>query len=721
MKFYKVTFFLLLSVSTSLFAEKEISLEDIFLYYKFSPQTVSIPRSMNDGKTFTSLKNGREIVKYSFETGNELEILFSLKECPIDGIVKIDDYSFSDNEMKLLLTTEIQHIYRHSYIAEYYIYDIGKKTIDKVFDAKIQLARISPDGSQVAFVFRNNIYLKNLENNQVKQITFDGEHAAIINGMPDWVYEEEFTLIDGLEWSPDSKKLAYYRFDETRVREYQLVFENIPYPEWYKYKYPKSGEENSTVSIYVFNTENNETVKMETGENTDVYFPRIKWTADPGQLCIIRLNRRQNKAELLSVNAFTGACNIIYTEVDERYISEFTDDFATFLSDNQHVLILSEKDGFQHIYLYDLEGKLVSQLTSGNWEVDEFYGIDEKTNTVYYSSTEVSPLERHIYSININNKKKQKLSNEKGINSALFSTSFDYYLNSYTSATTPLTISVNDKNGKQLRILEDNSRIKQYAINYNFTDKEIFSFQGPDANTLYGFMYKPSDFNENKKYPLLIYVYGGPESQEVRDEWERRRPWFQYLNQHGYVVACIDNRGTDGRGAEFKKSTYLTLGKLETEDQVAAARYLGSLSYIDADRIGIFGWSYGGTMSLNCLLDAPLLFKVGIAVAPVTNWRFYDTAYTERFMRKPDENEEGYDENSPLFKAQNLQGKLLLIHGIADDNVHIQNSTELVKRLVDYNKQFDMFFYPDKNHGLYGGYTQLNVFAKISDYIIDNL
>lgn len=712
---------LLVTLSLQVFSQNGIKLEDVFSTYKFQPRSVRGLTSIADGKHYSVIENGTQIAVYDYKTGKNKQVIFSLINNPIEGESQISSYEFSDDESCLLFSTSKDYIFRYTFLTSFYVYDRNTKELTEVFERKQQYAKISPNGKSVAFVVDNNLFVKDINTKKTVQITHDGMQTQIINGMPDWVYEEEFSLKNGFEWSPDSRQIAYYRFDESNVKEFQLTMYSSLYPDYFRYKYPKAGEDNSIVTINVYTLESQKNIVMDTGDETDIYFPRIKWTAHPNELCIIRLNRLQNKAELLIANSNTGKIRIFYKEEDDQYISEFSDDFATFLADGKHVLILSEKDGFMHFYIYSADGKLLNQVTKGIWEVDEFLGVDEKNKLIYYSSTEVSPLERHIYSISYDGKEVKKLSNSKGTHHAVFSSSFDYYIDYYSGSNMPLNVTLRDKKGKSIRELEANPYLNKLSQEHHFTQKELFSFTGPSGDDLYGFMYKPQNFDSNKKYPVVIYVYGGPESQDVLDSWDRNQPWFQYLNQQGYIVACIDNRGTNGRGEAFKKATYMQLGKYETEDQIAFAKYLSALDYIDAERIGIFGWSYGGYMTLLCLMKGSDVFKMGIAVAPVTNWRFYDTIYTERFMRKPQDNTDGYDLNSPINHIEKLKGKLLLIHGTTDDNVHVQNSMMLIDKLVQYNKDFDMYFYPNKNHGIYGGNTRLHLFTHISDYIFENL
>jgi dipeptidyl-peptidase-4 len=459
---------------------------------------------------------------------------------------------------------------------------------------------------------------------------------------------------------------------------------------------------------------------MNTGKQADRYIPRIKWLPDSKDLCILLLNRRQNRADFYIANTVSGSSRIFHTESDEKYLPEFSDNFISF-PDTTEALILSDKDGFQHIYRYSINGNLINQVTKGFWEVDEFLGYNASEQTIYYSSTEASPLQRQVYSISIDGANKQQLTHRKGVNRASFCKSFDYFILAHSNANTPHEVGIFDKTGKLVRKLTENIRVKQLKEEYGFTGKEFFQFQNRNGDTLHAYRILPPGFNKKNKYPVLIYTYGGPESQFVMDEWNNNIAWLQLLAQKNYIIVCFDNRGTDGRGAAFKKSTYLQLGKLETEDHIDLVKHLYTYKYIDKNRIGVFGWSYGGYMSLLCLTKAPDYFKMGVSVAPVTNWRFYDTIFTERYMRKPQENTEGYDLNSPNSYTNNLQGKLLLVHGMADDNVHLQNSAVLISNLINSNKQFEMQFYPNRNHSIYGGNTTYHLYERITDYIVENL
>jgi dipeptidyl-peptidase-4 len=703
-------------------SNNQITLEQIFQDYRFYPLSPDKIKSMADGEHYSVLENGTSILKVDYKTGLKKEIVFSTKQLTANIISFIHDYEFNSDETKILLTTQKTFIYRHSYSAFYYIYDLLTNEIiplDK--SGKQQLAVFSPDGQYIAYVRDNNLYYKDLKDNTIVQVTFDGKVNNIINGATDWVYEEEFSLESGFCWSHDSRRIAFYRFDETRVKQFEIMQYHELYPQAYSYKYPKAGDENSVISIHVYDKLKKNTIRMNTGKETDQYIPRIKWAAKPDLLCIIRLNRAQNKVDVMLANAASGESAIIYSEKNKSYVPEINDNFIYFTEDQQSFLILSERSGYFHYYLYSIQGELMNPITQGNWDVDALIGIDFQSRLLYFTSTEESPLQRSIYSVRLDGTHKSRLSDLSGTNTAEFSKTFQYFINTWSNANTPARIMVYEKNGRFIRTIEDNNALLHEMKIHGFTRKEFIKIPGQNDIAYNAYILKPFDFDSTRKYPLLISVYGGPESQEVTDSWDNDLPWYEMLAQHGIIVACIDNRGTGGRGEAFRKSIYLQLGKLETEDQIYAAIYLGSKNWIDENRIGIWGWSYGGYLSLLCLTRAAEIFKMGVAVAPITSWRFYDTIYTERYLRKPNENPEGYDENSPITYAGKLKGKLLLIHGTADDNVHLQHTLELTDRLVKENKQFEMFLYPGKNHNISGGNTRYHLFKMITDFILKNL
>ncbi|MDB5012331.1 MAG: Dipeptidyl-peptidase, partial [Daejeonella sp.] len=587
-------------------------------------------------------------------------------------------------------------------------------------NGKQMFAQFSPDGSKVAFVRENNLFIKDLTSKEEKQITTDGKFNNIINGGTDWVYEEEFTFDRAFFWSPDSKNIAYYKFDESAVPEFSMSMYQDLYPSISKIKYPKAGEKNASVSIHIYNLTKESTIPVDYGTETDIYIPRIKWTTQPDTLCLLKMNRHQNKLEYLFANAATGLAKPALTEQNEYYI-DINDDL-TFLKNGQFILT-SESNGFNHLYIYAADGKLIRQITKGNWEVTKVYGIDEKRGLVYYQSTEKSPLQRDVYSISLNGQKKTRISKTNGTSDATFSADFSYLVLDHSSAATPNYITLNDHNGKMVRLLEDNSEIKNKLAAYNISNKEFITIPASEGVDLNGYIFKPSNFDANKKYPVLMYVYGGPGSQLVADSWsaKQRDLWNTYLAQQGYLIVCVDNRGTGFRGADFKKMTYKQLGKYETIDQINAAKWLATQTYVDAKRIGIWGWSYGGYMSSLCITKGNGVFSTAIAVAPVTTWRFYDSIYTERYLQTPQENPAGYDDNSPINFAKNLKGKFLLVHGTGDDNVHFQNSVMFSEALIQANKQFEQAYYPNKNHGIYGGNTTFHLYTRLTDFILKNL
>ncbi len=710
-----------LIISHILLAQKKIiELEDIWASRTFFQKNVRGIKSMKDGIHYTSLENGDNFVyisKYSYETGDSVELILNSKDI---SDVQFTSYNFSENEEKILITTERESIYRYSSKSAYYIYDRNSKKIEPLSYGKQRLAQFSPDASMVAFVRENNIFIKDLNSNSESQVTKDGEMNKIINGATDWVYEEEFAFDNGMQWNISGTKLAFYRFNEEKVPEFSMdVFMSL-YPKQYQFKYPKAGEVNSSVEIFIFDLNTKKITKANIDTKEEFYIPRIKWTKNENILSVQRMNRHQNQLDFLLVDTKDGSSKSIFSEIDSAYI-DITDNL-TFLNDGNHFIWTSEKSGYNHIYLYDINGKQIRQLTKGDYDITDFYGVDEDNDIVFFSSAERSAMQRDVYSIKLNGKGKKILTNKPGTNYAKFSSSFKFFINEYSDANTPNFFSLLDAQGNEIRILKDNSELKSRLSEFSLSKKEFFEFSTSEGILLNGWMMKPKDFDKTKKYPVFMYLYGGPGSQQVTDAWGGANfMWFQLLTQNGYIVACVDNRGTGARGSVFKKCTYQQLGKLETEDQIEANRYLASLPFVNGSRIGIFGWSYGGYMSSLCLLKGAEYFKMAIAVAPVTNWRYYDSIYTERYMRTPQENASGYDDNSPINHVEKLKGKFLLIHGSADDNVHYQNTMEMSQALVNANKPFEMFIYPNKNHGIYGGNTRLHLFTKMTNFINENL
>ena len=697
--------------------KKNITLDDLWKNYSFFPKNYNSLNSMNNGEHYVSLENselGQELNVYKYKDGEKVRTLFKSDEFDLK---RITNYSFSNDEKKLLFETQSEKIYRYSSRSIYYVYNIFTNKLKKISDDKLMFATFSPAGNKIAYVLDNNIYIHEINSGRTKQVTFDGQKNQIINGASDWVYEEEFGLVRSFEWAPDGEHIAYYKFDETNVKEFSMdLFKGGLYPTQEVFKYPKAGEENSVVRIYFYNLKKDKSTYIYTEKDYE-YIPRIKWTKNSNLLALYGMNRHQNELDFVLADATSNTNRVLFTEKDNYYID--IHDNLTFLPDDNFIWT-SEKDGFNHIYIKGLDGS-EQQITKGNWEVTSFDGVDSDKMELYYRSTEEGSINRTLYVHNLFTDKKRKLSTQIGDNSIKFSDNFKYYLNSYSNANTAPYYTLHKSNGEQLKILEDNAEFNAKMKEFNLSKKEIFSIKTEEAE-LNAWMIKPPNFDSNKKYPLFMFLYGGPGSQQVKNSfgWTNYY-WYQMLAQNGYIVACVDNRGTGGKGSEFKKMTYKELGKYELIDQINAAKYFGNLDYIDSKRIGIQGWSYGGYMSSLAITKGADIFSLAIAVAPVTNWRYYDNIYTERYMQTPQENANGYDENSPINHVDKLKGDYLLIHGSADDNVHVQNSMEMISALVKANKKFDLFIYPDKNHGIYGGNTRLHLYQKMTDFILKNL
>ncbi|MGD1847799.1 MAG: S9 family peptidase [Salibacteraceae bacterium] len=706
-------------------APPEITVRDIWGSRKFSQKSVSGIRSMKDGKHYTRLEDDRgskAIVKYSYETGEKVAVIVAGNEVVPNKNgkpISIENYEFSADEKKVLIATEVESIYRHSTRASYYVYNLSSKKVTLVSAAgKVRLATFSPAGDKVAFVRENNLFVLDINTSETLKCTQDGKSNSIIYGATDWVYEEEFGFDKGFSWAPDGNTIAYYRFDEKDVPEFSMDMYGELYPQPYTYKYPKAGEPNAFARLFFYDLKARSEGRIDIPYDFE-YIPRIKWTRNSSLLCVQIMPRLQNELTYLLANVKDGSVNEILKETSKSYV-EITDDLY-FLKDGSGFLRSSEKNGYNHIYRYDMQGGSEKQLTKGEWDVTEIHGVDEKGGLVYFTSAEVSPMERHLYSVKLNGSGKKKLTKEAGTNRSVFSSGFQYFINYHQSANTPNFVSLHNSDGKKIRDLETNENLRQTLDKYQFAPKEFFQFTTSQKVTLNGWMIKPRDFDASKKYPVLMYVYGGPGAQTVKETWGFNDLWYQMLANKGYIIVSVDNRGTGARGAEFKKCTYTALGYLETEDQIEGAKYMASQPYVDADRIGIWGWSYGGYMSSLCITKGADVFKTAIAVAPVTNWRYYDTIYTERYMKTPGDNPGGYDDNSPINFVDRLNGNYLLIHGTADDNVHVQNSMEMVNALIAANKQFDFYLYPDRNHGIYGGNTRLHLYNKMTNFILENL
>lgn len=724
MRTWALTLFMSLSLAGGAFAQtgsKPVDLKAIVDGHFRQKTSVGEMRSLPDGEYYTAMNPERDmIVKYAYRTGEPVDTLFNTKtarECTFDDF---DGYTISSTGHHLIVWRETEAIYRRSRKMVVYDYDVRRNYVKPISDAagKQMIPTFSPDGRMCAFVRDNNIWIRKFDYDTEVQVTKDGELNKILNGITDWVYEEEFSVTNLMAWSPDSEYLAYVRFDESEVPEYSMqVYGDGYYPSYYKFKYPKAGEKNSKVSLHAYCVQTRDTKTLKVPVDGDSYIPRITFTKNADQLAVMTLNRQQNIFNMYFVNPKSGVSRLILRDENKCYVDSEWLTSIHFLKDG--FTYVSEQDGYAHIYLYSPTGVVQRQVTKGNWDVTRFIGIDEKTKTVYYESAEESPTQRAVYKIDAKGVK-VKLSKSVGTNSASFSANYAYYVNRYSNANTPVRITVNEtKTGKELRVLQDNAALRERLKEYRFAPKEFMTVHTASDYEFNAWMIKPANFDPSKKYPVMMTQYSGPNSQQVLDSYSFG--WEYYLASKGIIVVCVDGRGTGARGEAFRKCTYMRMGELESRDQVEAAQALGELPYIDKNRIAIWGWSFGGYNTLMALTVGNGTFKVGIAVAPPTDWRFYDTVYTERFMRTPQENFEGYNATSPLLRAKELKGKLLLIHGTADDNVHFMQSLEYAEALVQAGIQFDMHVYKDRNHGISGGNTSYHLYTKMSNYLFDNL
>ena len=710
-------------LTISLTAQKQITNEGLWRDYTFYTKSVPGFKFLNDGKHYTRLQDN-VIKKYDLVSGDFVSDILSgdaLKgQAGFGGV--IESYTYNEDETRLVIKTDGESIYRRSSKAIFYIYDFSSESLTKVNDddTKVSYATLDPTSSKVAFVKTNNLYVQDLNTGKITQITKDGEQNKIINGATDWVYEEEFSFAKAFYWSPKGSKIAFIRFDEEEVKEFTMTkYNDELYPTYETFKYPKVGEKNAVVSTHVFHIKSGVIDKVDLGNMNDMYIPRVKWTHDDNKLCVFKMNRHQNDLKLFLFNTKKKKSDVLLHETNKYYV-DITDNL-TFLKNGKEFVWTSEKSGYNHIYLYNMKGEELKALTTGNYDVTAFYGVDEKNNKVYYQAAEQSPLQRHVYEVSLSGKDKRNLTPYPGTNRVQFSSTFDYLVNNNSSINKPPSYTVYNRDLTLERVIEDNNKVSILQKEYRTTNVDFFQFDN-DNVTLNGWMIKPANFDPSKQYPVFMTQYSGPGSQQVTDSWKGNNYWwYQMLAQNGYIVACIDPRGTGARGEEFKKMTYLKLGHYETIDQIAAAKYLGSLKFVNADRIGIFGWSYGGYMSSLCILKGNDVFKSAIAVAPVTSWKWYDTVYTERYMRTLEENKDGYDDNSPIYFADQLKGNYLLVHGMADDNVHFQNSAEMANALIKANKQFDTYYYPNRNHSIYGGNARLHLWNKMNDFIFNKI
>lgn len=694
---------------------------------KYKAKGISEFQSSNDGNFYTELIDGKAIVKYNFRTGELVDTVFSISDVNNKVIKKIDGYSYSPNENRLLIYTNKKMRYRRSFTADYYVFDIKRRELEALSEnTPQQVPLFSPDGRYIAFAHNNNLYMKKLDFKTELQITKDGEAGKILNGTPDWAYEEEFSETRFFEWSADSKLLAFVKFDESQVQQFSFQKFNqsetndevLPlYPTTYKFKYPKAGMANALVGVYVYDDFNKTTKRMQLNDdNNDIYIPRIQWTNTPDQLTIFKLNRNQTSMDMLVANPRSTVSRLILRFDDKYYVDYSIADKVQFSNDNNSFYILSELDGYRHLYQYRMNGTMVRQITKGNWDVTEFYGYDENNRVAYFQAAQVNPMQREVYRYDSRKHCSVCIASSNGTQSANFNKTFTYFINNHSNVGKPNEYSVRTSTGAMVRNIETNAAVAKKFAALNLAQKEFFTFKTSENITLNGWMLKPQNFNSNKKYPVLMIQYSGPDSQQALDKWNIG--WEYYLATQDMIVVSVDGRGTGARGSEFRKSTYQQLGVLEARDQIETAKYLGRQPYIDSNRIAIWGWSYGGSTVLWAMSSGEKVFKAGIAVAPVTDWRLYNTAYTERFMRRPQENFKGYNRTSAIDMADKLNGRLLIIHGTADDNVHVQNTYLYTARLVELNKPFDMHIYTDKDHSISGLQTRRHLYSKMTEFLI---
>lgn len=719
-------------IATAAMAGNNVTLHDV-MYGGYWPETYAAIKPMADGEHFARMSGDRTmILKGSFKNGEIVDTLFNIATARGFDEKRIDGYQFSPDEKLILLQTKTRGIYRHSFTAEHYIFNRKNNKAEALSqNGAQQVPKFSPDGTMIAFVRDNNIFLvKLLFSNSESQVTTDGEFRKIINGIPDWVYEEEFATNCSFDFSADSKMLAYIKYDESEVMMYDMPMysggeskEYFDFSKPYSFKYPVAGADNAKVSVHSFDIKSKVTRRLDVNIPEEGYIPRIKFTKDPTMLAVLTLNRHQSVLEIQAVNPQSGVSRTILREESDTYLNEQTYSGIEFL--DKHFVFQSERSGYNQLYLYNLAGELVRPITTGDYEVKKFYGWDKRKNEFYYSSNEGSPLRESIYKVNAKGKK-TKLSKREGTNSAVFSTGMKYFINTFSSIDTPHTVTTNDSNGKQLKTLIDNKALTEKLAKFDMPSKEFFTFTTSDGVELNGWMIKPNDFDAGKKYPVVLFQYSGPYSQQVTDNWyigNYGNAMFEsYMAGEGFIMVCVDGRGTGGRGTEFGKCTYLKIGQYEPADQVEAAKYMASLPYVDAKNIGIWGWSFGGYNTLMSMSQPEAVFKAGVAVAAPSDWRFYDTVYTERYMRTPKENKEGYDKGSAVVNAANLNGHLLLVHGTADDNVHLRNMIHYIGALTQANKKFETALYPDCNHSIYhGANTRFHLFQQIAEFFKANL
>ena len=724
---------MMLLATSNVSADNKITLKDV-TGKTFTPKYITGVDPIKGTDRYASISNdGRQIIEYAFKTGNQTRVLFDIANTHGESIKQLDGYTLSPDGKRMLIQTNTHKIYRRSFTADYYIYTIQSRKLEKLSTGgPQQIPTWSPDGNQIAFVRDNNIFLvKLLYDNAESQITKDGKFNEIINGVPDWVYEEEFSTNRSLCFTADSRMLCWIKYDERKVKEYSLQLfmgshptmkANEVYPGTYTYKYPKAGEDNSIVSVWSYEIQTHKTNRLQVPLEGDGYIPRIKSTNDANRIIVFTMNRHQDVLNLYAVNPRTTLSQLLIKEQGDKYVKE--EAMEGIAIGQNSILLPSDRDGYMHLYLYNMNGSLIRKIGDGNYDITSIYGYDETTGDVYYQASGINSHDRQIF-VSHKNGKTERLTDTNGWNKAIFSGDYKYFLNTWSNYNTPYVFTIRDNKGKVLSTPIDNKELKEKVKTYGFNGRETFSFTTSEGVKLDGWMVKPKDFDTNKKYPVILFQYSGPGSQQVIDAWNAGSmgnggAFDYYLAQQGFIVVCVDGRGTGGRGAAFEKCTYLRIGELESRDQIETALWLGKQSYIDKERIGIWGWSFGGFNTLMSMSEGRPVFKAGVAVAPPTNWRYYDTIYTERYMRTPKENGSGYATN-PIQRANALHGALLICHGMADDNVQPQNTMEYTEALIQADKDFKENIYTNRNHGIYGGNTRTHLLRQISNWFIEHL
>lgn len=726
-------FFTLFMAAVAVSASEKIAISDI-AGGKFAARYVSGIRPIPGTSLYARISSdGKQIVEYSFKTGKQTRVLFDVANTMGIKVSSFDGYVMSPDGLRMLIQTKTEPIYRRSFKAQYYIYTIASRKLEPLsVNGPQQVPTWSPDGMQVSFVRNNNIFLvKLLYDNAESQVTKDGEFNKVINGVPDWVNEEEFGLSSALTFTADGTMICWVKYDETDVKTYSLqmfqgqkpaLTEYADYPGLYSYKYPKAGQANSKVSVWSYDIKSHKAMKLQVPLDADGYIPRIKATSDASRLLVLTLNRHQDELNIYSVNPRTTVASLVVKEKSDKYVKEEV--LSGLKIGKNTILMPSDRSGYMNLYLYNMNGQLLRTIGDGTYDITENYGYNEANGDVFYQAASINPHDRQVL-VSHKNGKTARLTNQKGWNSAVFAGDYSYFINTWSDYDTPYVFTVRDAAGKVLSTPEDNKKLRETIAQYGWTKKETFTFTTSEGVKLDGWMVKPADFDASRKYPVILFQYSGPGSQQVKNSWSsgmmgQGGAFDFYFAQQGFIVACVDGRGTGGRGSEFEKCTYLKIGELESKDQVETAIYMASLPYVDKDNIGIWGWSYGGFNTLMSMSEGRGVFKAGVAVAPPTSWKYYDSIYTERYMRTPKENPDGYNVN-PIVRAPKLHGALLICHGLADDNVHPQNTFEYAEALVQADKDFRELYYTNRNHSIFGGNTRNHLMRQIANFFITEM